>query len=141
MNTRHIIAGILGLLGLVITANSSAITFVISNDFPKHFYCHFRAYRWHYSPCMGDGCAFAEEYYNKGGWSSKHHAGSTYRQDWGVLKVITSCFDDYTLDNILPTGHICYSFKKEDSDIIVNVTHAGSHILFNGKSPESFNNC
>lgn len=141
MRARKIIASAIGLLGLMLAADSSAITFVVSKDFPKHFYCHFRADGWVYKTCV-TGCLYPQEFYEEGGWSSRRHAGATYHAHWpGLVKVLASCFDDQANENILPTGHICYSINKNDPDTTVTITHRGHQILFNGEYPKGNGHC
>ena len=138
MKTKRIIILALSLLGLLECTNSLAahIGFVISKDFPKHFYCHFRSYRWDSS---GDGGL--PVYYIRGGWSSRYYADSAYVKGGPGLKVVVvSCFDDHVSEKISPTGHICFPVNKNDH-LTVHVTHSGKQILFNGAPPDVSKQC
>lgn len=141
MKTKRIILLAMSLFGLLECTNSLAesyIGFVISKDFPKHFYCHFRSYRWtEDSGRFNDGTVF----YYKGGWSSRRYAGDSYYQGGsGLEKVVASCFDDHVNEKISATGYICFPVNNNDH-LTVHVTHSGSQILFNGAPPETSKQC
>lgn len=131
MKTKATIACVMGVVGLLMAMNSFAdISFLISSDFPKAFYCHFKA----------DSVDLLSK--NRGGWSSKHHAGSSYHKDGlSLVRVLVSCFDDNAKDHINPMGHICYNAVDNLFGTTVIVSHSGSQILFNGQPPEASRRC
>ena len=136
MKIKHIIILAMSLFGLLECTNGLAaknISFIISKDFPTHFYCHFRAYRRELLHPM---------VLRDGGWSSRYYADSTYHQGGpGLEVVVVSCFDNHFDEKILPTGHLSFCRNVFSSNKTVNITHSGEQVLFNGIHLHGYKEC
>lgn len=122
MKIKDLLAYTAGLFLLVASLNSVAnITFNVSPNFPKHFYCHFKVYGRYFGSSLRGG-----------EWSDHYYAGSSYYEEDNYFernKIIASCFDESYLEKIQSTGHVCYSLKDgENKNTVINITRSGSHV-------------
>lgn len=128
MKIKGLLAYTTGLFLLGACLNGIAnITFNIASNFPENFYCHFKVSGWN---DWREGVG--QPKYEDGQWSRHYYAGSRYQEsvDFEPDKIIASCFDKISSENIQSTGHICYSLEKaKNKNTVVNVTRSGSHVI------------